>query len=74
MNQDTLNGIKQQLWDYYKKVNEYAASLAEEVIFMNLLTGEHTVELIMPSGLRDELGFTNDEIMLWQKYEERTSF
>jgi hypothetical protein len=74
MNQDTLDGIKQQLWDYYKKVNGRATSLAEEIIFVNLLTGAHTAELSIPSGLRDELNFTNDEIMLWQKYEERLQF
>ena len=71
MDKDTFNGIKQQLWDYYKKTNGYATSLAEEVIFVNLMTGEHTTELVMPRGLRDDLNFTEDEIMLWQKYEER---
>jgi hypothetical protein len=73
MEQSQFNEIKQQLWDYYRKVNEYSMSLAEEIIFVNLLTGAHTTELFIPSGLRDELNFTEDEIRLWQKYEERFS-
>jgi hypothetical protein len=71
MNKESLNGIKQQLWDYYRKITEYATSLAEEKVFLNLLTGERTVELVIPSGLEYELGFTEDEIRLWKKYEER---
>jgi len=73
MKQGTLSGIKQQLWDYYKKVNEYAMSIAEEVISIDLFMGTAEKTLYAPLGLRDELIFTRDEIEKWMKYERAIS-
>jgi len=63
--------VKQQLWDYYRRLNDYAASLAREVVLVNILTGETSVELVAPSGLKDELAFTREEIKFWQEHERR---
>jgi len=68
MNQ-TYDEIKQQLLDYYNKVNEYAMSIAEEIITIDLFSGTAEKHLYAPLGLRDELGFTRDEIELWINYE-----
>lgn len=69
MEQSQLNEIKQQLWDYYKKMNEYAMSLAEEGISIDLFTGVAQKILYAPVGLRDELTFIRDEIEFWMTYE-----
>lgn len=71
MNKDDFGGIKQQLWDYYKKIHEYAVSIAEEVTLIDLFTGSAQRELYAPVGLRDELIFVNDEIDYWSKYEKK---
>lgn len=72
MNQESLNGIKQQLWDYYKKMNEYAAKLAYEVTLIDIFSGEQSTKTFIPLGLRDEIIFTRDEIGAWQKYEKES--
>ena len=69
MNQ-TYDDIKQQLLDYYKRVNAYAMSLAEEVITIDIFSGLAGKALYAPLGLRDELSFLRDEIELWINYEE----
>ena len=69
MNQ-TYDEIKQQLLDYYKRVNAYAMSLAEEVITIDLFSGTAEKILYAPLGLRDELNFIRDEIERWEKYGE----
>jgi len=69
MNQ-TYDEIKQQLLDYYKKVNEYALSIAEEFIAIDLFSGIAEKILYAPLGLRDELNFIRDEIERWNKYGE----
>jgi len=69
MNQ-TYDEISQQLLDYYGKVNEYAMSIAEEVITIDLFSGTAGKGLYAPLGLRDELNFIRDEIERWKKYGE----
>ena len=45
-------------------------SLAEEVITIDIFSGLAGKALYAPLGLRDELGYTRDEITLWVKYGE----
>lgn len=63
----SFDWIKQQLVDYYQKRNDYALSLAEEAIVINRVSGIISKELIIPIGLRDELGFIEEEILMWQR-------
>jgi len=61
--------VKDQLWDYLKRMSEYASRLVEERPAFNVVTGEVGVFLYVPSGLEHEIEFTRDEIDFWMNYE-----
>lgn len=66
---DYFGVVKQQLWDYYQRMNEHASSLGRKVEAMDPFTGATATYLFIPSGLKSEIDFTREEIERWISYE-----
>ena len=66
----TFDGIKQQLWDYYKQLTERAVEVGEEVVVVDPLLGPIGTTFFIPIGLRDEIAYTSKELEIWMRLEK----
>lgn len=65
MNQSEVDSVKEQLWGYYRYLNE----ISDKHSFTTVNVFGLKVRYV-PRSLEDLMGYTRDEIRLWQSYGE----
>jgi hypothetical protein len=64
MNREQLNDTKQQLWDYYRYLDDLKGRWTQ--YYINFF---HQRREYVPSGLVDSISYTYDEIQQWKKVQ-----